>query len=65
MDLQADAAGCGQPFIGLGVVDCLHAVEPELNVAAFGADRILVPPAGLEGLPQHIGLRSSQHPVAA
>ena len=43
MDLNGDDAGGIDGRVGLGVVHCLHAIEPDLNARSFGSDAVVVP----------------------
>jgi len=50
VDLQGDDAVVGNGFVALGVIDCLDAVEPKLNVGALRTNPVVVPLARSERL---------------
>ena len=65
VNLQADEAGLFDLRVGLGVIDGLIAVDPELNPFAFAADDVFVPVVPLQHLVHFLDVGFRDDLVAA
>ena len=64
-DLQAQAPGRFNRWVGLGEVDRLKAVDPDLHSGPDGQDPQTIPPSGVDDLLQRFLLRLIEHSSAA
>jgi len=64
VDLEADDPRLLDFLVGLGVVDRLAAVDPQLQALTLAADDVVVPVAGLEHLGQGLRVGPGQHAAA-
>ena len=65
VDLQAQVPGRFNRWVGLGEVDRLKAVDPDLHSGPDGQDPQTIPPSGVDGLSQRLLLRLVEHSSAA